>query len=375
MLRRWTGTAALAAGGLLLGAWGCSDGEASRSGFEPRPVVVEIVEVRPQLLREMVDLTGQLDAELSVKLRPDAAGVLTSIEFAEGQAVQQGDVLFRMRDSEQRARLREAEAERDLKRQVYERTRRLSKQDIASAAQLDRARAELEREAARVEAAQAELERTTIRAPFDGMMGALFVAPGARIEPDRVLTQIDKVDRLQVVLTLPEIAIGLARPGIQFEFQVAPYPGETFAGEIYFVAPTVDTETRRVMVKGWAPNSDGRLRPGLFITIRAEVTRREGALVVPESALALDREGMFVWRVGGDDTAERVSVETGYRAEGRVEIAGGLEPGDRIVAAGTNKVRAGSVLRAAAPTSDAGPAPSAGGGSRAEAGEGDGEGS
>ncbi|MBW2236322.1 MAG: efflux RND transporter periplasmic adaptor subunit, partial [Deltaproteobacteria bacterium] len=245
MLQRRTGIAALAAGGLLAAAWGCSDGETSRSGFEARPVVVEIVEVRPQLLREMVDLTGQLEAELSVKLRPDTAGVLTSIDFAEGQAVEQGDVLFRMRDREQRARLREAQAERDLTRQVYERTRSLSKKDIASAAQLDRARAELERETARVEAAEAELERTTILAPFDGMMGALFVAPGARIEPDRVLTQIDKVDRLQVVLSLPEIAIGLARPGIQFEFQVAPYPGETFAGEIYFVAPTVDTATRR----------------------------------------------------------------------------------------------------------------------------------
>jgi len=118
-----------------------------------------------------------------------------------------------------------------------------------------------------------------------------------------------------------------------------------------------------------------KISPERFMTILAEVTRREDALVVPESALALDREGMFVWRVGSDDTAERVSVETGYRAQGRVEIAGGLEPGDRIVAAGTNKVRAGSVVRAAAPTSDAGPARATGGASRADASEGDGEGS
>lgn len=334
--------------GLALGA-GCSDGEASRGGFSAEPVVVEVIRVQPELVREVVSLTGQLEAELSVKVRPDTPDVLESIEFAEGASVAKGDVLFTLRNEQERARLREAEAERDLKQLVFERTQKLAQRDISSPAALDRARAELAREAARVEAARADLDRTTIRAPFDGMMGALFVAPGARVEPDIVLTQIDKIDRLQIVFSLPEIAVGLARPGIPFEFTVAPFPGETFPGEVYFVAPTLDPRTRRMLVKGWAPNADRRLRPGLFANIQAEIGQHADTLMVPESALALDREGTFVWRVSDADVAERVAVETGLRVHSRVQILNGLDPGDRVVAAGTNKVKSGSVVRAAAP--------------------------
>jgi membrane fusion protein (multidrug efflux system) len=347
MLRRWQ-AGALAVAVVSATASGCSDGEARPGGFGSEPVVVEIQEIRPQLLRDVAALTGQLEAELTVRVRPDTSGVLESIEFAEGQPVKQGDVLFRLRGDEESARLQEAIAERDLSRATFERTRKLAKRNISSDAQLDRARAELARENARVEAARAELEKTTIRAPFDGMMGALYVAPGARIEPEDMLTQIDSIDRLQVVLSLPEIAVGLARVGIPFEFTVAPYPGEVFRGEVYFVAPTVDPQTRRMLVKGWAPNPDHRLRPGLFLSITAEIGRKQDALAVPEAALALDREGTFVWRVGDDETVERVGVETGLRSEGVVEILRGLEPGDRVVTAGTNKVRRGSAVRAAA---------------------------
>jgi hypothetical protein len=164
MLRRPTGgPRALAALALALaaGAAACSDdGDGQPGGWDPAPVVVEVVEVQPDLLRDVVDLTGQLEAEFSVRVRPDASGVLASIEFTEGQAVKKGDVLFRLRSDEQRARLSEAEAERELKRTIYERTKMLAGRDISSAAQLDQAKAELARETARVEGARAELDRT-----------------------------------------------------------------------------------------------------------------------------------------------------------------------------------------------------------------------
>jgi len=325
----------------------CSDGEAARSPESgPDPVAVEIVEVQPRLLRDVVDLVGQLESELTVQIRSDTEGILETIEFAEGDEVSRGQVLFRLENDEERARLREAKADARLRRTIYERTRRLAGRDIAAQAQLDRVAAELAREEARVEAARAALDKTILRAPFDGRMGAVWVSPGARVGPDVVLTQIDAVERLQLLFTVPERAMALARRDIPVEFGVAPYPGETFRGKVYFVAPTVDPETRRLLVKAWVPNPDLRLRPGLFANIRAEVGRTEDALLVPESALALDRSGAFVWQVGPDGTVEKQPVETGLRVEGDVEITAGLQPGDRIVAVGTNRVQAGDPVRA-----------------------------
>jgi membrane fusion protein (multidrug efflux system) len=82
------------------------------------------------------------------------------------------------------------------------------------------------------------------------------------------------------------------------------------------------------------------LLPGMFATVEAELGERE-AFLVPEEAIVNDPQGFFVWRIGPDDGAERVPVEVGSRQGARVEIQADLHPGDRIVTAGTHKVRAG----------------------------------
>ncbi len=122
-----------------------------------------------------------------------------------------------------------------------------------------------------------------------------------------------------------------------------------FHGEIFFVSPTLDPTTRRMILKGWVPNEDGRLRAGLFANVDLEIATRENALLVPEPAVVVDRNGPYVWRLGEDDTATRVPVELGLRKGGRVEVTLGLRPGDTIVVAGTHKVAAGKKLVAAAP--------------------------
>ena len=109
-----------------------------------------------------------------------------------------------------------------------------------------------------------------------------------------------------------------------------------------------------MLIKAWMPNPDHLLRPGLFAEIEAEIERREGALLVPESALLHSLDGTFVWRVDGEDRARRVPVEVGLRSAGRVEIVTGLAAGDRIVATGIHKVNPGSQVRAPAlPGADA----------------------
>jgi membrane fusion protein (multidrug efflux system) len=103
------------------------------------------------------------------------------------------------------------------------------------------------------------------------------------------------------------------------------------------------------LLKAWVPNSQGRLWPGQFATVRAEIARHDDALVVPDSALAYDGDASFVWRVGAQRKAERVDVETGLRQEGRIEIRKGVAAGDEIVVAGTNKVFPGATLMTAPP--------------------------
>ena len=323
----------------------CDDNGAEAKRGGPRSVTVEVTQIETELLKDVAKFSGELQAEHSVVLKAETDGLVESADFKEGQRVSEGDVLFGLRSAEQAARLREAKANLALAREVAARTDKLYDRDAVSIADVDRAAAELEIARARVDLAMLELDRTRIRAPFDGVVGLRLVDPGDRIEDDTPLVQIDAIERLQVLFAMSEHGIAFARPGIRVWVEVAPYPTERFPGEVFFISPSIDPATRRLLIKAWVPNDDGRLRPGLFADVDVEIAQRDEALIVPESAVVFDRHGTFVWRVDEDNVATRVPIDTGLRKGGRVEVTMGLRPGDSIVSAGTHKVSEGKVLQ------------------------------
>lgn len=326
----------------------------------PPPAVVETIAIQPEDVRDILSFVGQLDSAHSVILKPEISGVVASISFEEGKPVKKGAVLVQLKNAEQRARVRRAEATVSLTRNQYDRALTLAKQRAESKAGLEKAQAEYEIAAAQLDLAKIELDRTIIRAPFDGVVGARLVSPGERVSPgsDRDmsndggggggrasgLVRIDSLDEMELIFTLPETVMSLARKGVKVELGVSPFPGETFGGTVYFVDPRIDAVSRRVLVKARVPNPDHKLRPGLFATLEVEVATREGALMVPEDAIVYGRDGVFVWRIV-DDQAVRVPVELGIRQPGRVELRAGVKPGDRVVSAGTHKIREGSEVR------------------------------
>lgn len=337
---------------LLATVSACRWDSAGDQHFEPSLPVVQIETVAVETLTDRVELLGQLEADEIVRVRSEIPGIIASIGFEEGQPVTRGQELFTLRDAEQRARLHEARARLQQAEEVHRRTLKLKRDDISSIAQLEAARADLEAARAVVEVAEVELERTRITAPFDGIAGARQVSLGASVDEDRDLVEIQAIARLALVFTLPEQALPLVRVGLPFVLSVAPYPGETFPGEIFFVAPGLNPLNRRILVKGVVPNPDLKLRPGLFARIDTEIGVHEDAIALPEDAIVYGANGPFVWRVDEHNVADRVDVELGLRQTGRVEILSGLAPGDRVVVAGTNKLTAGGEVKPAEAVAD-----------------------
>jgi membrane fusion protein, multidrug efflux system len=333
----------------------CGDAaESARQGQGPPPPVVEVATVERGTVNEGLALVGQLEADESVLLRPETSGVVAAIAFTEGQEVEKGAVLFRLRDDEQRARLREAEAQLALTDQVWRRAKALAGERVLSAAELDQAVANRGAARARIDLARVELERMTIRAPFAGVLGPRLVSPGDRVTDETDLVQIDAIATLKLAFPIPEPIVEWVRPGMPFTISVAPFPNERFPGTVYFAAPALDPRNRQLLLKGTVPNPQRRLRPGLFANVQLETARQEDVLLAPESAVVYERQGTYVWRLGADGTAERVTVELGQRRDGRVEVRSGLAAGDRVVSAGTNKVVPGRPVQVAGAPPDAG---------------------
>jgi membrane fusion protein (multidrug efflux system) len=346
---RWIRRRPSPAGAFLTLAFAAACGESAesaRQGQGPPPPVVEVAVISRGTVDEGLALVGQLEADESVMLRPETDGVIEGVEFAEGQEVAKGAVLFRLRADEQRARLREAEAQAALTNQAWRRAQALAGERILSAAELDQATANRDATRARIDLARVELERMTIRAPFAGVLGPRLVSPGDRVHDETDLVQLDAVATLKLAFPIPEPIVEWVRPGMPFVVSVAPFPNERFPGSVYFVAPALDPRNRQLLLKGTVPNPQRRLRPGLFANVQLETSRQENVLVAPESAVVYERQGAFVWRLA--------RVELGLRRDGRVEVKSGLGDGDRVVSAGTNKVVPGRPVRVAGTPADAG---------------------
>jgi len=340
---------ALAVGGSGCDQRGNPSPESGDRSRESRPEVVEFSRLRPEPLEDFVKFSGSLSAENSVVLRSEIDGIVASIEFEEGRPVEADQVMIRLRDAEQRARLAEALAAQRLAKDTNDRTMRLASRDVSAEARKAEAAALLDQARARVALAEVGLARTEIRAPFDGVAGARLVSPGDRVDDETPLVQVDQVERLQAAFALSEGIAPFARVGAPVQIQVLAYPEERFSGEVFFVSPTIDARSRRLILKAWIPNDDGRLKPGMFANVFFRIRARDDALLVPEMAVVYDRNGAYVWRVNGQNRVDKVPVRTGVRQEGRIEVLEGLASGDVVVSAGTNKLMAGDqVVDAAA---------------------------
>ena len=335
-------TAALVA---ALVAFGCAKEEKQTESLA-RPVAVERVSVAT--IDERIEGSGELQAKDRAQLASEVDGVVTDLAVDEGDHVEAGAVLLAV-DPEKRALAvanvramkRDAEAAlADAERDVA-RVRSLHQSGIASDAALDKAETGLSRARSRVEATSAELgvaERAlrdaSVRAPFAGLIAHREVSRGEYVRPGQPLFELVALDPIEVEFSVAERDSARVHLGQQVAVKVAPYPNESFTGEVTVISPILDTKTRTLRVKARIANPDGRLRPGLFARTDLGVEQREGALLVPEEAVLQRADGEVVFVATPEGLARRVVVKTGQQRQGRVEIVEGLTASDEVVVRG-----------------------------------------
>src|SRR5690606_14785576 len=321
-----------------------STGSASQGSTQAEgaiPVVTS--EVRRERISGSVSALGTARANEAVEVTSKTSNLVTGVHFRDGQRVRRGQVLVELDSAQAQADLAEAEAARAESVSQFNRSRELLATRALSESQFEQLEAQMKANTARVAAANARLKDTVIRAPFDGVVGLRRVSVGSLVSPGTVITTLDDTSVMKVDFAVPENTLARLRPGLAVTAESAAYPGEKFTGEVASVDSRVDPVSRSVTVRALVPNPDGRLKPGMFLSVRITVDERE-ALLIPEAALVPEQNRQFVFVVSAG-RAERREVRIGTREPGRVEILSGLEAGERIVVEGTQKIRDGVRLR------------------------------
>lgn len=321
-----------------------------RSAMEPAvqadladsPMLVEVAPVTVGSMTESILAVGTLQAIASIVVRPEIAGVIRRIGFADGQLVERGAPLIELDQEELQAQANQAAAQEKIAQVTYDRLKRLSGQQttIVPAQQIDEARLTLQAAAANSVLYGVRLKKSVIRAPFAGTLGLRRVSVGDYVQPGQDIVNLEDLHTLHVDFKVPEVWLGRLFVGQRLAVTTEAFSDAVFEGQVSAIDPRVDAVNRTVAVRAAVPNPDGTLRPGLFATVRLTLGQEVSALLIPEEALFLQREKTKVFRID-NGTLRLTDVTVGARERGLVHIRTGLKEGDRLVRTGTHKLQDG----------------------------------
>ena len=358
---------------LLAAMAGCGDDAASGSGAGPggrraggpggpggfggpngdpaaAAVPVEVAVVEKRSISAYIETNGTLEAENEVDIVARAAAPIVQLLVEEGDAVQTGQLLARLDETEFRAQLEIARVSVEEKKQAFERARRLFDQKLVSSEEFDASSSAYDSARAQFEASRIQMAYAEIRAPFGGLIVDRYVAPAQQVSTNQPIYRLSDFDPLLCPIQVPERELPRLRVGQRAWLEVDSWKGERFAASVLRISPIVDAATGTIKVTLDATSS--RLRPGMFARVFLQAETREGALVIPKSALSLESIGDTVYVAAGT-TASRREVELGFEEGNYVEVIAGVAEGEPVVVVGQDGLSEGTPIQILARAGDA----------------------
>ncbi|MFA5537672.1 MAG: efflux RND transporter periplasmic adaptor subunit [Gemmobacter sp.] len=309
----------------------------------PAPVVSEVA--RTGSWTPAIEAIGTVLAARGIDLAVEGTGVVRAVMFAPNEVVAEGALLVRIDDSIERADLEAAWANVRVAEQALDRIQTLGARGITPAASVEETQAAAESARAQIERLNAILNQKALHAPFGGTIGIPRIEAGQFVTPGTLVATLQDLDTLEVDFSVPE----QARPQLAIGQRVvlAGEDGRELAeGRISGIEPRIDPRTRLVHVRARIETHDGSLSPGQFVRLRVVLPGEEGAIVLPQTSLVSSLYGDYAFVVRENPEGEgliavQVFVTAGRRAGPMVEIVAGIEPGDRVVTVGQNRLRNG----------------------------------
>lgn len=324
------------------------------------PVTVATVERRAA--PEVIAADGVVEPLQTVSVEAQVSGIISRVDFVEGQDVVAGQPLFLIDPRPYQAALQQSEA--NLARDQVQaassqrdavRYKTLAAQDYVTQAQADQMeataaaqQAAVKADSAAVDAARLNLSYTVVRAPIAGRTGALLAHLGNLVKttggPLVVINQIRPIlVRFSVPQSmLPEIQRYRAQGPLSVSVRPSEGSGDEAQGTLSFIDNQVDDQTGTVMLKARFANEQDRLWPGQYVRARLQLYVEQNALVVPSAAVMSGQDGNYVFVVDAKNRAQKRDVVVGRSLEDESTITSGIAAGDRVVTDGQLRLASGT---------------------------------
>ncbi len=313
------------------------------------PSAVSSQVVQEEEWADTINAVGSIAAVQGVMVSTDQAGIVEKINFESGQSVKKGDILVQLDVSQELAQLRSAAAQVQLSKTNLTRQDNLLKNKVSAQADFDSAQAQFDQADARVQEVKALVEKKTIRAPFDGVIGIRLVNLGQYLESGAQVAPLQSLDPIYVNFWVPQQHMGRIAPG-QEVIVTAEGFDKPFTGKVNAVDTLVNEATRNVQIQATLPNTESKLRPGMFVNVTVPLAQKTKYVVLPATAVQFAPYGdsvFIVEKMKDEKQKEYLGVrqqvvKVGESRGDRVGILEGVKPGEEVVTTGVFKLNQGA---------------------------------
>ena len=346
-------------------------GRGGSRAFQSAPQPVGAATIDKGDIRIVLNALGTVTSLDTVTVQTQINGQLTEVGFKEGQLVKKGDFLAQIDPRPYLVALEQAQgqlahdqgllaqAQTDLKRYQT-----LGRQDSIAQQQVDDQRflvaqytGSVQSDQAQVDSAKLNLTYCHIVSPIDGQVGLRQVDPGNYVQTSTTsgLVVITQMQPISVVFSVPEDnlpdIIPRLRTGVPLAVDAYDRANvrKLASGQLATLDNQIDTTTGTVKLRAIFANADGLLYPNQFVNAALLVTTLQGTVRVPVPAVQRGEPGTFAYVIGADGTVSVRPLKLGPADGGYVAVLSGLQPGERVVTDGTDRLRDGAAVIVPAP--------------------------
>ncbi|MFY7113038.1 efflux RND transporter periplasmic adaptor subunit [Enterobacter cloacae complex sp. SHL020] len=366
--KTWGNSHLSALGAMLLSALlvGC-DNSVAQNAAPPAPAV-SAADVVVKSISQWDSFNGRIEAVESVQLRPRVSGYIDKVNYTDGQEVKKGEVLFTIDDRTYRAALEQAQAnlaraktQASLAQSEANRTDKLVNTNVVSREEWEQrrsaatqAQADIRAAQAAVDAAQLNLDFTKVTAPIDGRASRALITSGNLVtagDTASVLTTLVSQKTVYVYFDVDESTYlhyqNLARSGqgassnhtaLPVEIGLTGEEGYPHQGKVDFLDNQLTPSTGTIRMRALLDNAQRQFTPGLFARVRLPGSAEFKATLIDDKAVLTDQDRKYVYIVDKEGKAQRRDITPGRLADGLRIVQQGLNPGDKVIVEGLQKV-------------------------------------
>ena len=335
-----------------------------------QPPAVPVALPQIQDVEDYYEFTGNVEALKQVDIRARVQGFLLTVDFNDGQHINQGDLLFTIEPNEyidsrdqakaqllsDKAALLSAQLDYERIEKAIE-TNAVSKQQLTTAkATRDKAQAQVVASEARLSNANLNLSYTKILSPITGKISRRFVDPGNLVGPgyETLLTTVVKTQPIYVYFNVSEIVLqqyflaqNIENPQAQKQEVRVGFPEQQdylFHGFLDFIDNKIDPNTGTILMRAQMPNEQEKLFPGMFVRVQLPLGIQKNSILVQEKALNSDIGGKYLFTVDPNNVVHTSHVKPGRKIGDSIVILSGLNNNQKYVLGGFHLLRPGSAV-------------------------------